>query len=128
MSKKRFVDVNIWQKEWYQELTLKEKLLVKYLFENCDNAGIWDCNYRMASFVIGETVTKDDIEKINSKRLLYEFTENNKIFIPEFINFQYGELSLKCKPHIQVINLLKKYDLYERVWEGEHTRAAVQAA
>ena len=33
---KRFVDTELWQKEWFQYLTLKQKVLVKYLFENCD--------------------------------------------------------------------------------------------
>jgi hypothetical protein len=111
--KKRFVDAEIWLKEWYQELNIKEKLLVKYLFDNCNNAGMWNCNYRMASFIIGDTISKEDIENINKKNKLFIFIEDNKIFIPQFIEFQYGTLSEKFNPHKVVIEQLKKYDLYK---------------
>ena len=65
---KRFVDTEIWDKAWYQDLTIKEKILVKYLFENCDYAGVWDINLRMASFIIGESITLTDIYNINNKK------------------------------------------------------------
>lgn len=115
---KRFVDTEIWNKAWYQELTLKEKILVKYIFEQCDCAGVWDTNFRLASFVIGETVSFEDIEKINRKNLLFEVFDNDKIFVIDFIKFQYGTLSENCKPHKPIIEKLKKYNLLERVLKG----------
>jgi hypothetical protein len=45
---KRFVDTELWQKEWFQDLTLKEKILIKYIFENCDCAGVWNGNFKLA--------------------------------------------------------------------------------
>ena len=115
---KRFVDTELWQKEWFQDLTLKEKILVKYIFENCDCAGVWNGNFKMASFIIGEEVTIDDLKNINLKKEQFIVLENGNIFIPDFIKFQYGTLSENCKPHKPVIEKLKKYNLYEKVLKG----------
>lgn len=112
---KRFVDTELWQKEWFQDLTLKEKLLVKYIFESCDIAGVWNGNFKMASFIIGEKVSIDDLELINKKKHQFDILENNNIFVTDFIKFQYGELSENCKPHAKVISMLKHYGLFERV-------------
>ena len=115
---KRFVDTEIWNKAWYQELSIKEKILVKYIFEQCDCAGVWDINFRLASFIIGETVSIKDINSINEKNLLFEIFDNDKIFVIDFIKFQYGSLSENCKPHKPVIEKLKKYNLIQRVFKG----------
>lgn len=119
---KRFVDTELWQKEWYQDLTLKEKLLVKYIFENCDCAGVWEFNFRLASFIIGEQVNKADIESINKKKEQFIFLNDNKLYVKDFIKFQYGKLSYACKPHLPVIKLLDKYGIeYETIDEDNLT-------
>lgn len=115
---KRFVDTEIWNKSWYQELTLKEKILVKYIFEQCDCAGVWDINFRLATFIIGEPISINDIDSINRKNKLFEVFNKDKIFVIDFIKFQYGTLSENCKPHKPIIEKLKKYGLYERVLKG----------
>lgn len=108
---KRFVDTELWQKEWFQTLSIKHKILLKYIFENCDCAGIWNMNFRLASFIIGEKVTLDDIKYINSTKKQFEIIDNNNIFVIDFIKFQYGVLSYSCKPHLPVIKLLKKHGI-----------------
>lgn len=115
---KRFVDTDLWQKEWFQDLSLKEKILVKYIFENCDCAGVWNGNYKMASFIIGEPITMENLININNKKEQFSFLENGNVFVLDFINFQYGTLSENCKPHKPIIEKLKKYGLYERVLKG----------
>lgn len=119
---KRFVDTELWQKEWFQDLSLKEKILIKYIFENCDCAGVWNGNFKMASFIIGEKVSIEDLEAINKKKHQFDILNNNNIFVSDFIKFQYGELSEKCKPHTKVISMLKHYGLYERVMK-EYTNS-----
>ena len=119
---KRFVDTELWQKEWFQDLSLKEKILIKYIFENCDCAGVWNGNFKMASFIIGEKVSIEDLEVINKKKHQFDILNNNNIFVSDFIKFQYGELSEKCKPHTKVISMLKHYGLYERVMK-EYTNS-----
>lgn len=115
---KRFTETDIWNKQWFQELNLKQKILLKYIFENCDCAGVWEMNFRLASFVIGETVTLDDIQEINNKKQQFEILDNGNLWVIDFIKFQYGKISENCKPHIPVINKLKKYNLFERVSKG----------
>lgn len=115
---KRFVDTELWQKEWFQDLTLKQKVLVKYIFENCDCAGVWEHNFRIASFIIGEKVSIEDIKEINTKKEQFIFFEKDKIYIKNFIEFQYGTLSENCKPHKPVIEKLKKYKILDRVLKG----------
>lgn len=115
---KRFVDTEIWNKAWFQCLSLKHKILVKFIFEQCDCAGVWDTNFRLASFIIGEDVTLLDIDIINAQNRLFELFDNDKIFVIDFIKFQYGTLSENCKPHKPIIEKLKKYNLYERVLKG----------
>lgn len=115
---KRFCDTELWQKEWFQDLSLLEKITVKYIFENCDCAGVWNANFKLASFIIGEKIDKTIIDTINSKKLQFEFLDNGNIFIIDFIKFQYGTLSENCKPHKPIIEKLKNYGLYERVSKG----------
>ena len=115
---KRFVDTELWQKEWFQDLSIENKLLLKYIFENCDVAGVWNSNYRLASFILGCNYSIDNINEINNKKEQFEILDNGNIFVVDFIKFQYGTLSENCKPHKPVIEKLKKYNLYERVLKG----------
>lgn len=115
---KRFVDNEIWKKEWFQDLSLKHKILIKYIFENCDIAGVMEMNYRLSSFLIGEKITKTDIEEINKAKEQFYFIDDKKIYIRNYIEFQYGTLSENCKPHKPVIEKLKKYGIFERVCKG----------
>ena len=115
---KRFIDTELWQKEWFQDLSVENKILLKYIFENCDCAGVWNSNYRLASFILGVPVNQEDIKKINEKKEQFEILSNGDIFVIDFIKFQYGTLSENCKPHKPVIEKLKKYNLLERVLKG----------
>lgn len=120
---KRFVDTELWQKEWFQQLSLKHKLLLKYIFENCDCAGFWIPNFSLASFLIGETVTLNDVKEINNFKKQFEILSNGTIFVFEFIQFQYGKLSESCKPHKPVIEKLKKYKLFEKLKKQDSLEA-----
>lgn len=109
---KRFADTDIWNKEWYQLYTLKQKVLLKYLFDNCDAAGVWEPNYRLAGFIIGEPITRSDIESLNERKNQVAILPDGKVVILDFIAFQYGELSETCRPHQKVIELMKKHGLW----------------
>lgn len=112
MSKKRFTDIEIWDREWYMELKPVHKCLMKYIFDKCDASGCWKPNWKLASLHIGEKVTHEDLSELPNDQ--YEILENDKIFIPDFIKFQYGRLSRECKPHLQIIQLIDKNDLTDR--------------
>lgn len=112
---KRFTDTEIWDKQWFMELSLKHKCLIRFIFDKCDVAGIWEANWVLASTYIGEDITEKDIIPISSQ---IQHLRENKYFVPDFIEFQYGELSASCKPHIKVIQILKKYNLFDKLNKG----------
>jgi hypothetical protein len=85
-------------------------------------AGVWSPNWTLASAYIGDEVGEADLAVFNGQ---LQKMEGGKFFVPDFIEFQYGQLSENCKPHQKVISLLKKYKLLERVsipyTKGIHT-------
>lgn len=72
-------------------------------------AGICDIDIEIAEIMIGENVSK--IPKSISDRI-YELRED-KWFIIDFIEFQYGILNPECRPHKAVIDKLKNKGLYD---------------
>ena len=57
---KRFCDTEIWQKEWFLNLSAVERQLFLYIKDNCDCAGFFVPNYALLSFVMGQKITKED--------------------------------------------------------------------
>lgn len=109
---KRFTDTEIWQKEWFFGLSLKHKLLVKFLFDNCDCAGIYQPNFALLSVYIGETVTEKDFDGLKQVKKL----TNGNYLIEDFLKFQYGitdydSLNPKLSVHKGIIKSLEKNQL-----------------
>jgi hypothetical protein len=107
---KRFTDTEIWDKQWFMELSPKHKLLVKYVRDKCDIAGIWSPNYLLASVYIGEQVGEDDLLSIDSYRQFEKIED--KIYCIGFIDFQYGSsLNPESPIHKRIIDILSKYGI-----------------
>lgn len=87
---KRFTDTQKWQDEWFMDLPAKYKLFYLYLLDNCDHAGIWKVNLRLASFHIGDEIDMAGIRTFFGEKVI-EFKEGY-LFIRKFIQFQYGGL------------------------------------
>lgn len=105
---KRLHDTEIWHKEWFCNLTMTQKLLVQYLFDNCDCAGVFEANYKIMQFLIGAVVKEKDLLAIKQVVKL----PNGKFFLTDFINFQYRvnleELNPKFSVHKGIIKILEK--------------------
>ena len=107
---KRFTDTDKWKKQWFRKLTPKQKLFWLYLLDDCNQAGIWDVDLEVASIRIGEDITlKESLDILGSDVVWLD--NNEKIFIPKFVEFQYGELNPNSRPHLSVIKILEKYNL-----------------
>lgn len=108
---KRLTDSDIWKKDWYLDLSDKQKLLVKFLYDNCDCAGIYEISWRTLKNCFSEAITKEDFEGIRQ----IKFISENKIFIEDFIPFQYGttieQLNPKFSVHKGIIKQLQKNGL-----------------
>ena len=109
---KRMTATEKWNDAWFSELKSKYKLFWLYILDTCDYAGIWEVNYKLAEFQIGEKLNKNEIDKIFKGHFILLNSEK-KWFIPKFISFQYGDdfQQSKSAVHKKVVGILKKHDL-----------------
>lgn len=114
---KRFTDTDLWDKEWFMQLSPQLKCLVKFIRDKCDNSGVWQPNWMLAKTYIGEDVKECDLLKIDGGNQ-FEKLPDGKILCVGFVFFQYGELSENCPPHRKIIALLKKHQIFDRVLKG----------
>ena len=49
----RFTATEKWKDSWFGDLPVESKLLFIYIVENCDIAGFWEINFKVASFETG---------------------------------------------------------------------------
>lgn len=103
---KRFTDTEKWKKQSFGDLSIKLKLVWIYLCDNCDHCGVWDVNLKLLSFHLGESVTLSEIEASFGDKITW--LGKAKIFIPAFIEFQYGALNQGNRVHSSVLNRLEK--------------------
>ncbi len=120
---KRLTDTNIWEKEWFMDLSPKMKCFVRFLDDHCDHAGVWNVNFKLTQMYIGESV-KEELNTL-PEGFFYEFDGGKKWFLPKFIEIQNGNIfrevpdGKRLSPIIgKVINKLKghkykKDTLYE---------------
>lgn len=104
---KRFTDTDKWKKPFIRGLQGPYKLLWMYILDDCDHAGIWQVDFEVARIRIGESVDYDNAAYLFGERV--KIISKFKWFIPDFISFQYGELSEKNRLHLSVLNILSKY-------------------
>lgn len=106
---KRFTDTEKFSDTWYRKLSLLHKVIWEYLLAECNHAGIFEnFDLEMMSFKIGAEVKKEDLE-IFKDRII--FISDDVLFIPKFIQFQYGELNSQSKVHASVLKELEKYNI-----------------
>jgi len=109
---KRFTDTDKWKKKFMKSLPSEYKLFWLFLIDECDNAGIWHVELEVAEARLGIKLSLEKIRGFFKERIV-EFDGGNKMFIPDFVQFQYGSLSESNRAHLSVINSLKKYNLME---------------
>jgi len=106
---KRYIDSNLFESSFVRSLKGPSKLLWIYLFCKCDYAGIWRVDYELASLLSGFKIDAKELEKFGRKLIFFD--EGRKIFIPDFIFYQYVALSENNQVHRSVIKELDKYHL-----------------
>lgn len=116
---KRFTETKKWEDPWFQDLDPVLKCVWGFILDHCDNAGVWVVNTKLIGFMVGKNIAWDLVKKKFGNRLV-EFAPG-KIWVPKFIQFQYGELSPACKPHQKILGLLKSHGLLERYSKGIDT-------
>lgn len=107
---KRFIDTDIFKKSYIRGLQGRYKLLFFYLITDCNHAGIWECDWDVAILRCGHDYTPESVKENMGDKVIF-FDGGEKIFIPSFVEFQYGELNPENRAHKSVIDILKKYNL-----------------
>lgn len=87
MSRKRFTDADKWEDGWFCNQSCVVKLFWIYLCDRCDHAGVWEVNWKLASFHLGDIEPKA-IEAALVGRI-QPIKDGKCWFIPGFIRFQY---------------------------------------
>ena len=107
---KRMTDTDKWKKRFVRELSPQHKLFWFYILDDCNHAGIWEVDIEVASIRVGHELIHDMLPQAFLDKIVI-FDNGDKWFIPEFIDFQYGELNPNSNVHKSVIALLQKYNL-----------------
>lgn len=99
---KRFTDTEINKRAWYRKLPPRLKCAWDYLNRECDVVGIWHIDMDTLTHFVGEPVTLEEL----TSNFKVQIFEDDKIFIPGFVPFQYGDesgrLSQKNRFHVAV--------------------------
>jgi len=106
---KRFTETAKWADPWFLALSLDSKLAFWYITENCDGAGVWDPNKRLANFCFTRDIDWDAVKSELGDRV--EVLPSGKWHLTRFVDFQYGTLSADCRPHAFVIKLREKHGI-----------------
>ena len=86
---KRLSDSEVWKKPWFYDMEPKYKLFWFYILSDCDAAGIWSVNLKLAENIIGAKLDpKTIIEKFNGQ--IQILNGGGYWLIKDFIKFQYG--------------------------------------
>lgn len=108
---KRFTDNEKWKDTWFIDLPTKYKLFWIYILDECNHAGIWKVNFKVASFFIGEHLEDSEVKRILKDRIIV--LNDNYWYVKKFIKYQYKleiqELNPKNKLHLSVLKLLNEY-------------------
>lgn len=107
---KRMTDTDKWKKPFIKSLPLEYKIFWLYLLDDCDHAGIWHADFEVAELRLGTKLSQKKAEGLFEQKVVL-LDNGSKWFIPDFITFQYGELTEKNKMYKPVSLVLNKYHL-----------------
>ncbi len=101
---KRFTETTKWDDPWYHDLPPEAKLLWQWLTDKCDQSGVVDVSFSIASFQIGMKVEASTLEALGGR---IAKLPSGKWRIVKFLEFQYGSLSDTCPAHKPVFRAMK---------------------
>lgn len=105
---KRFTDTEKWRDPWYRELPPRIKCLWQFFCDTCDHAGVFQIDWKLASFEIGERVTEKDMQFFGDR---IQLLPTGRYLIRKFIPFQSGNISDSCPAHKAIIKLVENHGL-----------------
>lgn len=76
------------------------------MVDNCDPAGIIELDFSLVSADCKQTINKQHLTELGDR---VQCLGNDRYFIPKFIHFQYGTLSVTCPAHKTVHKLVTTF-------------------
>jgi hypothetical protein len=113
---KRFTDTEKWKDPWFDELSLQAKLFFFYFVDNCDHAGVFNVSLKKFNRDTGCRYKESDLKRDYAGKL--RFLVNGRIWMPKFIDFQYGKLSETNNAHKGVFKSLEYNNIQIRGFDG----------
>lgn len=122
VAMKRFIDSEMWKKPWFRSLPPRLKAFYIYVICQCDHAGVWDSDFGLASFFIGEEVTEVDMMPAFDGH--FEKLPCGKWWLPTFCEWQYVTLSRGNRAHNPAFLSIEKHGLLDRLSDSLFDRDA----
>lgn len=109
---KRFIDTEIFNDDWFMELSKDAKLFYIYFITNCDHAGILKLNFKIAELQTGINSIETVLNELSN--CLLTLKSNNVFFMPSFIKYQYPDFpKSKVKQQDSALKILLSYGINE---------------
>lgn len=105
----RYTNSDKWTDAWFSDLSANAKLLFIFLYENCDNAGIYEVNKKFMLFLLGfnENELKNAIKEIGKAYI--KSNDGGKIWLKNFLKHQkLTPLNWKNNAHKQIVMILRE--------------------
>jgi len=117
---KRFTETNKWRMPWFRRLSPAAKLFYQYSEDNCDNAGVIDPDFELATFQIGQPIKEDVIAEFGDRM---QRLPNGKFWLTEFIREQFGEMTGTTNLQKSAIKLIIFHGLKYPIPSSENRQA-----
>lgn len=107
---KRFTETNKWETPHYRGLSLIAKVVLAYLHDRCDVAGVWEPDFGLAEFCIGNgPIDFDPVITELGDRI--RRLQCGKFWLTRHVRLQCGQLKPTVPPHKTVIRLLQEHGI-----------------
>jgi hypothetical protein len=108
---KRFISTELFDDEWFCNLSKDSKLFFIYFITKCDHAGILRFNKRLFEFQTGinsfDTLIKDFTNSLIT-------VKENVYFMPKYLKFQYPDFpKSNVRQQDSAISILKSFGLWD---------------
>jgi len=105
---KRFTSTDIWQEDWFLELSKEYMLAWFYIKDNCNHAGVWRPNKRQLEFITNSKIDLNEfLSLLNNEKERVVVLEDGKWYLADFISFQYGNtLNENNRVHASIVKEL----------------------
>ncbi len=107
---KRFTDTEKWRDPWYRELHPRLKCLWGWMCDTCDHAGVFQIDWKGASFDIGIPVSVKDLDAFGDR---LQLLPSGRYLIKKYVKFQSGSLTEACPAHKPILKLIQHHGLVE---------------